>query len=173
MPKKNAVKNLLIMLALASAAALIFVYAAQYIFNYQPCILCFYQRKPFFAVLALALISLTFFKSQKSLKISFFLCVIFLLINCCISFYHVGIEKKIFKGPATCSLQIPDNFDNLKDLKNALIEAQKVRCDEPALIFLQLSMAMWNFIYCLFLVLLSLIIFFQSLRHRKGLANPA
>jgi disulfide bond formation protein DsbB len=142
-------KNLLIFLALAASSALILAYISQYVFDYQPCILCFYQRKPFFAVIAFALIGLVFSKSQK---VAVFLCTFSLLINCAIAFYHVGVEQKIFKGPSTCSSTNLEKITNLEDLKNAFAKTKAVRCDEPSFVFLKLSMAAWNFIYCLFLL---------------------
>jgi len=144
-------KNLLIFLSLAASLALILAYVAQYIFDYQPCILCFYQRKPFFAVIAFSLVGLVFSKSQKLQKIAVFLCAISLLINCAIAFYHVGVEQKFFKGPSTCSSENLEKITNLEDLKNAFAKTKAIRCDEPSFVFLKLSMAAWNFIYCLFL----------------------
>ena len=155
-------KNLLIFLALAASLALILAYISQYIFDYQPCILCFYQRKPFFAVIAFAIIGLFFSKSQKSQKITVFLCAISLLINCVIAFYHVGVEQKIFKGPSTCSSASLEKITNLEDLKNAFAKTKSIRCDEPSFVFLKLSMAAWNFIYCLGLLGCILFYFFLA-----------
>jgi len=146
-------KNLLIILLLAASVALISAYVAQYVFDYQPCILCLYQRPPFFAIIGCAALGLIFFRSAKSQKIITFACAIFLLINCAIAFYQVGVEKKIFKGPSTCSSQNLNNIDNLEDLKTALLKTKAVRCDEPSFVFLGLSMAAWNFFYCLTLFL--------------------
>jgi len=146
-------KNLLSFLTLAASLALISAYISQFVFDYQPCILCLYQRKPFFAIIACALVSLVFLKSPKSQKIAVFCCAIFLLINCAIAFYHVGVEQKIFKGPSTCSSTNLEKITNLEDLKNAFAKTKAIRCDEPSFVFLKLSMAAWNFIYCAFLLL--------------------
>lgn len=166
MSKENlprSIKQTLILLALASTFALTFAYISQFVFDYQPCVLCFYQRKPFFAIIAAALLCLTFFKSEKSKKLTFFCCIGLLLINCAISFYHVGVEKKIFQGPTTCSSTNLDEIDNLEDLKSAMMQTKAIRCDEPSFVFLGLSMAAWNFLYCSFLVFLGLL-FYR--RHR-------
>ncbi len=160
---KNIKKEPLLFLLLGSIFALTFAYISQYVFDYQPCILCLYQRKPFFAVIALSLITLTFLKTKQAKKISFFCCIIFLLINCCIAFYHVGVEKKIFRGPTTCSsAENLNEIDNLQDLEKALLKTKAIRCDQPSFVFLSLSMAAWNFIYCLALILLGLT-FYRSL----------
>ena len=170
---KNIKKEPLLFLLLSSISALTFAYISQYVFDYQPCILCFYQRKPFFAVIALSLISLTFLKTKKAKKISFFCCIIFLLINCCIAFYHVGVEKKIFRGPSTCSSENLNEIDNLQDLEKALMQTKAIRCDQPSFVFLGLSMAAWNFSYCLALILLSLTFFRSPLSASPKLYNNA
>lgn len=149
-------KHLLILLVFYSSTALIFAYISQFGFDYQPCILCLYQRKPFFAIIALASLTLIFFKSEQSQKITFFLCIFFLLINAGIATYHVGVEKKVFKGPTTCSSENLNDFENLEDLRIALTKTKAIRCDEPSFVFLGLSMAAWNLTYCLFLIGISL-----------------
>lgn len=159
MCKKISTKNLLILLAIFSIFALTLAYISQFIFDYQPCILCLYQRKPFFGIIALSLLCLTFFKSEKSKKVTLLCCLGFLLINCAISFYHVGVEKKIFRGPTTCSSHNLEGIANLEDLKAAFLRTKAIRCDEPSFMFLNLSMAAWNFIYCSFLVISGLVLY--------------
>ncbi len=159
MLNNNSLKRLLIFLLLSSTIALLFAYISQFIFNYQPCILCLYERKPFFAIIALTALALLFFKTKKFQKIAFYFCIIFLIINAGIAFYHVGVEQKIFQGPSTCSSQNLDEITDLEELKNALLATKAVRCDEPQFFFLNLSMAAWNLIYCLGLALLSLLLY--------------
>ncbi len=152
MPKFSA-NNLLIFLLFASIFALVFAYISQFVFDYQPCILCLHQRKPFFAIIALVLSSFLFKQNKKHSKIILFLCAILLLINCAVAFYHVGVEQKIFRGPTTCSSEDLNDIQDLENLKAALLETKAIRCDEPQFFLLNLSMAAWNFIYCGFLLL--------------------
>lgn len=140
----------------SSILALVFAYISQFGFDLQPCILCLYQRKPFFAIIALATIAVVFFKSEKSKKIAFFFCIFFLLINVGIATYHVGVEKKIFQGPTTCSSENLNNLENLDELRDALMKTKAIRCDVPSFVFLGLSMAAWNVIFCLSLILISI-----------------
>lgn len=154
--KKFTLNNLLIFLFLASALALISAYISQYYFDYQPCILCLYQRKPFFIIIAIVLFSLAFFKSKKSKKIAVILCALALLINSVIAIYHVGVEQKIYKGLNSCHAENLNEIEDLENLKLALESAKTVRCDEPQLFFLGLTMAAWNIIFCLFLFLVIL-----------------
>lgn len=158
-----AYKITLLFLLLSSIAALTGAYISQYIFNLQPCILCLYQRKPFFVIIALTSLALFFLKSEKIKKITIYLCALLLLINAAIAIYHAGVEKKIFQGPTTCSSENLNNIDNLEDLKEALSKTKAIRCDEPAFVFLGLSMAGWNVIYCLGLFFM---VVFLSKKHQ-------
>lgn len=158
-------KTLLIFLLASSVAALIAAYISQFGFDLQPCILCLYQRKPFFATIALSALALVFFKSDLAKKIALFCCIIFLTINVAIAAYHTGVEKKIFKGPTTCSSENLNDIENLEDLKTALSHTKAIRCDQPSFVFLDLSMATWNLIYCAILVLITA--FFLRIGYRK------
>jgi disulfide bond formation protein DsbB len=152
-----------------AALALSCAYIAQYFFNFTPCHLCFLERKPFFIILifvALLEIFLILNNAKQMTKIKyqrwvFFICVFALVINCLLSFYHVGIEKKIFVEPTSCSSSTLNQYDNIDDLKNAISSAKIVRCGDPAYILPFLSMAMLNFIYCLFLSVAAIFIYNQ------------
>lgn len=160
----NSSKRILIFLLLSSILALSLAYLSQ-TFGYQPCILCFYQRKPFFVVIAVAILTLLFFKNFRAQKIAVLLCVILLTINAGIALYHVGVEQKIFRGPSTCSSQELNEINDLEKLKTALLSTKAIRCDEPQFFFLGLSMAAWNFIYCTTLVFI--ILLNNRLTHRN------
>ncbi len=150
--KKITANHLLILLLVAAVFALIFAYISQYIFDYQPCILCLYQRQPFFAIIAISLFALIF-KAEKFKKISLLLCAIFLLVNVSIAFYHVGVEQKVFKGPNSCSSNDLGTVQDLEKLKEILLKTKAIRCDEPQFFLFGLSMAAWNLIYSLSLVI--------------------
>lgn len=140
----------LFILLAAAIVALTGAYISQYIFDFQPCILCLYQRKPFFAIIAVSALALVFFKSHSQQKIALLLCAALLITNIAIAGYHSGVEQKIFQGPTSCS---PANnlnqITDLEQLKSALKNTKAVKCDIPAFLFLGLSMANWNFLYCL------------------------
>lgn len=148
-------KNLLIFLGLSSFFALLGAYIAEFGFNLQPCILCLYQRKPFFAIIAITILALSIFKTKNYQKLAFFSCGALLFINIVIASYHVGVEQKIFKGPTTCSSSKDlSEITDLKELENALSKASTVKCSEPAFTFLKISMAGWNVVYCLMLLII-------------------
>lgn len=148
---KGAHKNILFLLLIACIFALVLAYISQYVFDMQPCQLCLWQRKPFFAIIGLSSLFLIIpqLKNYQNLVVK--TCVILLVINSVIAFYHAGVEKKWFAGLDSC-LTANLNVDNLEDLKLALEKTKAVRCDKPQFIFLGLSMASWNMLYCLALI---------------------
>ncbi len=149
-------QNLLFFLFFAATFALALAYISQYVFGLQPCQLCFWQRKPFWTIIILASLFLTIPHLKKYQSWGIRIAVLLLLINAGIAFYHTGVEQKWFKGLDSCSTNVVQN-DNLEDLKMALEQTKAVRCDKPQFMFLGLSMASWNMIYCLGLAIVVII----------------
>lgn len=149
-------KSCLEILLFCSILALIFAYISQYVFGLEPCILCFYQRKPFYLIAILSFFG-RFFLQKKSLQnLIIMICIALLAINASIAFYHAGVEKKIFAGPSTCSSSSLDEASDLEELTRKIEQSQAIRCDEPQFYFLKITMAGWNFVYCLGLIALIL-----------------
>jgi disulfide bond formation protein DsbB len=161
-------KTLLIFLTIASIFGLTFAYISQYAFGHEPCILCLYQRQPFFGIIAATLICLVFFKSKKSQKIALFFCLAFLAINCVIALYHIGVEQKIFAGPTTCSSDNLNQINNLEDLEEAFAKTKAARCDQPTFFLFGFSMAVWNFIFCFGLSIFSITAYLLQVIMRKN-----
>jgi disulfide bond formation protein DsbB len=149
MTQKIQLNQILFFLIFTSFFALSFAYISQYFFGLKPCQLCFYERKPFFAIIAISLLILVFFQQQKAKKLAILFSALLLLINASIAAYHVGVEQKIFKISEGCASTIPENIDSIETLKALLASSPSARCDEPEFFFLGLSMAAWNIIYCL------------------------
>lgn len=145
--------NLLIFIFLSSAFALIFAYISQYIFNFKPCILCLYQRAPFFIILLVSFLAF-FFKNNKIRKSVIISCLLLLLANSVIALYQSGVEKKIFKAPVSCSSQNLEEIDNIDKLRIALTKEKLTSCDKPEFFFLGLTMANWNVFYCALLAII-------------------
>ena len=153
--KKITYSNLLLFLLIACSSALILAYISQYIFGFEPCILCLYQRAPFWIIIILATIILLIPQLKKLQKSAIIFITLLLLSNGFLALYHFGVEKKIFVGPSSCS-NISTEPTNLNELKEFLAKHKAVRCDQPSFIFLGISMAGWNVFYCLSLVISSL-----------------
>lgn len=159
----NRQDSILLLITIASAFALTGAYISEYIFGYQPCILCIYQRWPFFIVIALYLTSLILKKQIRPLAILATICI---CANIIIASYHVGLEQKIFKEFGGCSSIVDLNkIDNLAELTQAISKINAIKCDEPQFYFLKITMAGWNLIYCLIILNISFIIY-RYKRHR-------
>ncbi len=167
--QKLTLSHLLRFMIFVAAIALLFAYIVQYFFNFTPCNLCLLERKPFFVILILTalleiFLALTNAKQMTKIKYQkwvFFICIAALMINCLLSLYHVGVEKKLFAEPTSCSSSTLNQYYNIDDLKNAISNAKIARCSDPAYILPFLSMAMLNFIYCLFLTIICIFIYNQ------------
>ena len=166
---KDLSKNYLFLAFFTSFLALISAYISQYIFGFEPCILCYHQRKPFFIIIVISLIFLLIKKLKNYQKIGVILCALAFLINAGIAFYHSGVEIKIFAGPDSCSSKNFDNIDDIEQLRIAMLATKAIRCDEPQFYFLNLTMANLNFIYCfgLGLGLVLLLIFLPKIKSKK------
>jgi disulfide bond formation protein DsbB len=152
--------NISLFLFLYSIAALGFAYTSQYAFGLLPCILCMYQRLPFFAVLAVSFISL--FIKNKFRLVLVALCGILLLVGSGIAFYHVGVENGKFGTEGGCEVG-GENASTLEEMTTQLLGKPHVPCDKPQFVFLGVSMAGWNFLFSASFGLITLIIAYRSL----------
>lgn len=156
-------KHLLALLGFYSLVALVGAYVAQYGFDLQPCILCLYQRIPFFVVGLVVFVVLKFFKQERVQKLALIFCILMVFGNAVLASYHVGVEQKIFAGPTTCADTANlDEIQNVEELATAIAKTKAVKCDSPSFFFLGLSMAAWNVAYCLFLVISTLVLLVRS-----------
>ncbi|MDG7052522.1 MAG: disulfide bond formation protein B [Wolbachia endosymbiont of Alcedoecus sp.] len=126
---------------LSSAVALIFAYVLEYFFNMLPCKLCIYERIVYYVAGLLAVAHMI--KDNKIL-----VCVMFCsyLIGAIISFYHVGLELRLFHDVLGCTEQASGNV-SVEELRNNLLNPNySPSCDRPHY-FLGVSLATWNLIY--------------------------
>ncbi len=126
----------------ASAAILATVYIAQYGFGLWPCSLCYVQRVPYALVVVFGALSLMPAVDSRSRRIVLFHLFALLLFNSGYALYHTGVEFHWWAGPDTCTGgAVPGSVD---ELTAALSKPGNPRCDEPAFLFLGISMAGYN-----------------------------
>lgn len=158
-------KYLALALAGVSLAILAFAYVSQYVFHYDPCILCLYQRKPYFAVTAVSL--LAFLLHDKNPRWAFYLLLLSgaaFLAGAGIAGFHTGVEQDWWKGLQSCGdANLPQNA-TVEQLKEYLHNKKITRCDVPSWKFLGLSMTNYNFAQSL---LLAAGTFYFAFRGRK------
>lgn len=145
--KNLTLKNIALLIAAASVVTLTFVYIAQYGFNLQPCILCLYQRKPYFIVIFFSLLAT--FLADKKQRMAFNLLLLSALafaIGAAIAGFHTGVERGWWTGLASCGdALLPENA-TVEQLQAYIMNRPVVRCDVAGWKFMGLSMSNYNFL---------------------------
>jgi disulfide bond formation protein DsbB len=143
-----------LLLLLASVALVGGALLFQYVGGLAPCELCLYQRWPYYAAIGLSLTALAAGRREATLGL-LALCVLLFLAGAALAFYHVGVEQHWFAGPSACTGSFSAG-GSLDDFTARLLAAQPVRCDEIAWSLLGVSLAGWNFLASLGLVVFCL-----------------
>jgi disulfide bond formation protein DsbB len=142
-------RNALVLLAAGGSAALLI---GAYIFQalgYAPCALCWLQRYPHFAAVAAGLLALLTrgptFPILGSIAAS---------ATVILGAYHTGVERAWWQGPRSC---VGDQgLGGLAggDLLSTEAAPRVILCNQVSWEFLGLSMASWNAVLSLVLVVL-------------------
>ena len=130
----------------ASVAILAAAFAFQLFGGLQPCELCLWQRYPYGVVIGLAGVGLGLTRaglSQRPLVILLAVCAIVLLIGTGIAAFHVGVEQKWWQGTSACVGNL-STTNSIDDLRQKLLAAPVIRCDEIAWSLFGISMAGYN-----------------------------
>ena len=119
------------------AGALIF----EHVLGYQPCELCYLQRKPWYGLVPVGFVLVLFAaKGERALlRAGLALAGLILVVSAGLGVWHAGIEWKWWAGPASCTSSGMDFSVALPDLNKRV-----VLCDEAPLRILGLSLAGWN-----------------------------
>jgi disulfide bond formation protein DsbB len=138
----------------ASIFSLAFAFVMQYGFDYQPCILCLWQRVPFAAAIVFSALALVP-NLRKHAPILLGLCALAFFIGFGLSIFHTGVERHWWLGTSGCAIT-PLNGATVEDFRTQLLHIVVARCDQISWKFLGLSMANYNVIWSLLLGLFSL-----------------
>ncbi len=134
-------KNLLRLLLLTNILVLISVYYIEYVMNVYACILCKYQRIPYFIISLLLIYLIT----SKEVNIKIIYLIIFcLMINIGLSFYHIGIEQNIFSETKAC--KATGSILNQEDLLKQFETNKIAGCANVNFRLLGMSLSSLNFI---------------------------
>jgi disulfide bond formation protein DsbB len=112
-------------------------YLSQYGFGLYPCEMCWWQRWPHFAAVALALVA--FVGRPRTLWIA--LAALAILASGMIGAFHAGVEYGWWEGLTACSNPVEsDGGDPLA----AIMEAPLIRCDVAPWALAGISLAGFN-----------------------------
>jgi disulfide bond formation protein DsbB len=113
--------------------------------GFAPCELCLKQRIPYYAgILLAALTALAAQQGRAVLARAGLLCLALLfLVGALLALYHSGVELKLFAGPSDCTGAL-STAGSVADFMKQLESVKVVRCDQPSLWVLGLTLSNWN-----------------------------
>ena len=113
---------------------------SEYGFGLYPCEMCWWQRWPHFAAVALALISTV----AAPRRVWIGLAAVAILVSGAIGAFHAGVEYGWWEGITGCAMTAQaEGGDLLESIMNAPI----IRCDQPQWTLLGVSLAGFNFLF--------------------------
>ena len=129
---------------IAIASALI----AEHFFDLVPCKMCLKQRYPYYGIITFVILFYTVRKTQSVWL--YILSHTAILYGLFYSVWHVGIEQKIFSGPASCS-GILNQTNSIESLKQQIENQPIINCSDIAWTIMGLSAATINSLILLFI----------------------
>ena len=142
-------KKLFLTIFLISFIALISAYFIEYVLGYQPCILCLYERVPYFLAILILLINFKYNKLEKHFIL--FLIIIFFIATL-LSLYHLGIEQGLIEESLLCNLEKGTNIIDKDEILKQL-QQKNISCKDVAFKIFGLSLTSFNIIISLLLTI--------------------
>ncbi|KQI72484.1 dihydroneopterin aldolase [Loktanella sp. 5RATIMAR09] len=140
-------RNLMILLSAGGSAALL---AGAFLFQalgYPPCAMCLWQRWPHAAAILIGVLALRF--PGRVLPL---LGALAAATTAAIGVFHTGVERDWWEGPSSCTGAI--SLEGLSGADLLTVTGPRiVMCDEVSWELFSLSMASWNAIFSLCLVI--------------------
>lgn len=141
----TATRPLALLLGAASIGILAFAYVSQYVFHYDPCPLCLWQRKPYFAVIALVALAALLAAQRPALaRWLVAACGLAFAVGAGIALFHTGVEYGWWKGLEACGDSALPVAGDIEALRAYLQNRNVVRCDVPIWRLFGLSMTVYN-----------------------------
>lgn len=143
----NKVTNYFIAILFVNILVILSALFIEFFLKVKPCILCIYQRYPYYIITFLSLI----YFLKKDLKIILILLIILTsLASIILSTYHVGIETGLIEETTSCKTSLNNNLSKdaiLKQLESNLASS----CKEVSFKLFGFSLASINIILSLIL----------------------
>lgn len=145
------------LLAHGSAALLLGALAFQHWGGLAPCVLCLWQRWPHVVAIAAGLVAMFLIRQGRASSAGWatLIAAVALAVTAGIGAYHAGVEWRWWEGTQACGATGPA-ATTASALRDQLLAAPVVRCDEIAWSLFGVSMAGWNFLISGALALLGL-----------------
>lgn len=133
---------------LGSITLLLAAFYFQYIREMAPCKMCLWQRYPHGIAIIAGILALVL--NERRIAILGALSAFFTSV---IGFYHAGVEQKYWQGPTSCTSSSNQGLSTT-ELLDKILNAPLVRCDQIPWELYNISMAGWNGIISLVLVVI-------------------
>ena len=153
----------LLLVLLGSAAVIGGALLFQYVGGLAPCELCLLERWPYYIGMPLAVLVILAGGHRNLLIGGSVLVMLLFLASSGLAFYHVGVEQHWFAGPTACTGG-STGAKSLEDLRAQLMATKPVRCDEPQWTLFGVSLAGFNLLASLVLMVLAIL----ALRDARG-----
>ncbi|MCJ8156833.1 disulfide bond formation protein B [Sphingomonas sp. LaA6.9] len=132
-------------LALLTPAALLGgALGSQYLGGLHPCEMCYWQRWPHWAALALALLAIALRKSAAGFLL-LALAGLAIFVSGAIGVFHAGVEYGWWEGLTSCSTTLSGG--STEDILNSIMATPVVRCDQAQWTLGGISLAGFNAIF--------------------------
>ena len=141
----NALFKARLLALLAPLALLGGALMSQYVGGLHPCEMCYWQRWPHEAAIALALLAFAIAKRPAASRLIVNLAGIFIAVSGAIGVFHAGVEYGWWEGVTTCARG--PSASSTEDLLAAIVKAPVVRCDEAQWTLAGISLAGFNAIF--------------------------
>jgi len=150
-----------IFICMISLGSIAFAYFVEFILGFEPCILCLYQRIPYYLMAFLSIAALILQQRRRCMLILLSLVFFSSLL---LAAYHTGIERGIINPTDKCNSGdfITESLSN-EELLAKLYAAPIADCSKPAFKIFAISMTEWNLILSLFLFIISYLV----IRHKR------
>ncbi len=119
--------------------------ASQYIGGLHPCEMCYWQRWPHEAAIALALLAYALASRPSASRIALYLGAFFIACSGAIGVFHAGVEYGWWEGVTTCSRG--PTAASSDELLKSILAAPVVRCDQPQWTLFGISLAGFNALF--------------------------
>ena len=139
-----------------STLSLSYAFFVEYALGFDPCILCLYQRIPYYLLIIIGISGAVF----KHHKYYLYLALLVFFGATILAGYHTAIENGLLDPSDRCNpgFNIPDGA-SADEIRAMLYDAPIATCTEAAFKIFGISMTEWNLIlnFCLFVSTIFLI----------------
>ena len=136
-------KRIALLQVILGGAVLGSAYGFQYLGGLQPCALCLYQRWPWWIAIGFGLVAVLLRDHPGIQKTVVALASLAILAGAGVAGFHVGVEQQWWPGLASCG-GLSEMPMTVEALKQQIMNAPVVRCDEVAWSLMGISMAGYN-----------------------------